>query len=245
MSWLFSQALVAAYSAAHCSDGEPSSPSSANPTPQAYLHSDRMTAFSRLSRFGMTFALLTESRGTELLTSYLAGFHVKTFRQPEKVQESTANAPDCGWKWRGSLAKYDRDSCSWKTRQCSLLGGLDEFSETWPKWGSMRDGEFLELSMPATLMDGKEYGLWPTPRKSDANTPSMVRTNAARNGDSAHRFQLREAMLSVTNNSDKKYAPPSLYEKLMGWTPEWTGLQPLETDRFRQWQQAHSGFCQE
>jgi site-specific DNA-cytosine methylase len=37
-----------------------------------------MTVFSRLSRFGMTFKPLTESRGEELLTLYLAGFPAKT-----------------------------------------------------------------------------------------------------------------------------------------------------------------------
>ena len=36
-----------------------------------------MTIFSRLSRFGMTYKLLTESRGEELLTLYLEDFHAK------------------------------------------------------------------------------------------------------------------------------------------------------------------------
>jgi hypothetical protein len=78
MSWLFSQALVEAYSGESCSDGEPFVPLNGNPTPQAYLSQDKMTKFSRLSRFGMTYAPLTESRGKELLTWYLAGFPVKT-----------------------------------------------------------------------------------------------------------------------------------------------------------------------
>lgn len=77
----YSPDLVAAYSAESCSDGEPSAPSNANPTPHAYLPNDRMTVFSRLSRFGITFAHLTESRGTELLTWFMAGFPVKTFRR--------------------------------------------------------------------------------------------------------------------------------------------------------------------
>jgi len=51
MSWHFSQALVAAYSADTSSGGAPCAPSSGNPTPLAFLCSDRMTVFSRLSRF--------------------------------------------------------------------------------------------------------------------------------------------------------------------------------------------------
>ena len=78
MSWLFSRALVEAYSGESCLDGEPFVQSNGNPIPQAYCALDRMTKFSRLSRFGMTYAPLTASRGEELLTLYLAGFPAKT-----------------------------------------------------------------------------------------------------------------------------------------------------------------------
>jgi hypothetical protein len=78
MSWLFSQALVAAYSADTSSAGEPSAPSNGNPIPQAYCAPDKMTAFSRLSRFGMTYAPLTATHGEAVLTSYLAAFPVRT-----------------------------------------------------------------------------------------------------------------------------------------------------------------------
>ena len=78
MSWLFSQALVEEFSEGISSDGELSALSSGNPIPQAYCAPDRMKGFSRLSRFGMTFAPLTENRGQELLTLYLAGFPART-----------------------------------------------------------------------------------------------------------------------------------------------------------------------
>jgi hypothetical protein len=79
MSWLFSQVLVEEFSEAICLDGEQSVQSSGNSTPQAYCAPDKMTGFSRLSRFGMTYKPLTESRGEELLTLYLEGFHAKTY----------------------------------------------------------------------------------------------------------------------------------------------------------------------
>ena len=79
MSWLYSQALVAEYLGENFSAGEQSVPLSGNPIPQAYCAPDKMTDFSRLSRFGMTYKPLTESRGEELLTLYLADFHAKTF----------------------------------------------------------------------------------------------------------------------------------------------------------------------
>ena len=78
MSWLFSQALVEEYLGDTSLDGEQSAPLSGNNTQQAYCAPDKMTKFSRLSRFGMTYKPLMETRGEELLTLYLAGFHAKT-----------------------------------------------------------------------------------------------------------------------------------------------------------------------
>jgi DNA (cytosine-5)-methyltransferase 1 len=82
MSWLFSQALVEEYSEASSLDGAQSAQSSGSHTQQAYCAPDKMTAFSKLSRFGMTYKPLTESHGRALLMSYLGAFHAKT-SQPQ------------------------------------------------------------------------------------------------------------------------------------------------------------------
>ena len=99
MSWLYSQALVEEYLAANSLDGEQSVQLSGNPIPQAYCAPDKMTDFSRLSRFGMTYKPLTENRGEELLTWYLEGFPARTSPLPEKAQELTENDQECGEKW--------------------------------------------------------------------------------------------------------------------------------------------------
>jgi hypothetical protein len=168
MSWLFSRALVEEYSGVTFSDGEPSAPLSASPTPQAYCSPDKMTACSRLFRFGMTFAPLTDALGEALLMSFLADFLVRTSAAQEKGLASTESAQGSGEKWHGSLARYDRDSCSWKTHQYSLLGGLTEFSETWPRWGLMRNGELFPLKTLVPHIDEKESGLWQTPVADDS-----------------------------------------------------------------------------
>ena len=80
MSWLFSQALVEEYSEASSLDGEQSAQSNGSHTQQAYCALDKMTAFSRLSRFGMTYKPLTATHGEALLMSYLEAFHAKTFQ---------------------------------------------------------------------------------------------------------------------------------------------------------------------
>jgi hypothetical protein len=78
MIWLFSQALVEDYSEGISLDGAQSAQSSGKPTQQAYCAPDKMTAFSRLSQFGMTYKPLTATHGEALLMSYLAAFHAKT-----------------------------------------------------------------------------------------------------------------------------------------------------------------------
>ena len=170
MSWLISQALmnslclqeqVEEYLAANSSDGEQSVPLNGNPIQQAFCAPDKMTDFSRLSRFGMMFKPLTEILGEELLMWYLEGFHVKTSAQQGVVQELTESDQECGEKWHASFVKFDPDSCSWKTHQCSLLGDLELFSETWPQWGLMRGGECWEQRMLEQTIRGTESGLSP------------------------------------------------------------------------------------
>ena len=184
MSWHYSQALVAEYLADTSLGGAPFAPLSGSPIPQAFLCSDRMTAFSRLSRFGMTFKPLTGTLGADVLMWFLAGFPAKTSAQPERAQELTAPEAGCGSTWHGSLARFDRATSSWRTPQCSLLEGLDKFSETWPRWGMMRNGECSEQSMPAHLTNETASGLWlPTPLASlGTNCGPNARNSSGRPG---------------------------------------------------------------
>jgi hypothetical protein len=161
MSWLFSQVLVVEYLGDISLDGEQSVPLSGNNTQLAYLQPDKMTEFSRLSRFGMMFKPLTETLGEELLMLYRADFHAKTSLPQVKEQGLTENAQECGKKWQGSFAKYDPSSCLWKTAQCSLIEDLTEFLQTWPTWGLMRNGECWERQTLGLNTIEKEYGLLP------------------------------------------------------------------------------------
>ena len=181
MSWLFSQALVAEYLGENSLDGEQSAPLNGKPTQQAYCAPDKMMAFSRLSQFGMMFKPLTANLGEELLMSYREDFHVKTLVPQEKAQALTENDQECGEKWRGSFVKYDPDSSLWKTHQCSLLGDLDEFLETWPQWGLMRDGECWEQRTLEQTIRGTESGSlenWPTPRSCSAMAATITPESA-------------------------------------------------------------------
>jgi hypothetical protein len=167
MSWLYSAALVAEYLGENFSDGEQSAPLSGSHTPQAYLSHDKM--ISSWSRFpsGMTLGHLTDIRGEELLMSFRAVFPVRILVQQEKAQELMESHQECGEKWQGSFTKYNPDSCLWKTHQCSLVGDLEEFSETWPAWGLMRNGECWEQRMSVQSIRETESGLSQPPPLSN------------------------------------------------------------------------------
>jgi hypothetical protein len=237
MSWLYSQALVVEYLGENFSDGAQSAPLSGNHTQQAYCAPDKMTGFSKLSRYGMTYKPLTENRGEELLTLYLAGFHAKTSAQQERAQESTETEAGCGEKWHASFAKYSPDLSLWRTAQCSLLGGLDEFSETWPQWGLMRDGECWEQRTLEQTIRGTESGSLPTPVKSDYKGTSKN-----------SKFQSRAIQYMAWDNgtgASTLYPNPLAYELLMGWPQRWTDLKPLAMDKFHCVQQQHGEFSQQ
>ena len=193
MSWLYSAALVEEYLADTSLDGEQFAQSSGNPTPQAYCAPDKMMVFLKLSRFGMTFKPLTENLGVELLTSYLGAFHVPTLVQPEKGQELMEKPLECGEKWHGSFTKYDPDSSSWKTHQCSLLGDLEEFSETWPQWGLMRNGECWEQKTLEQNIRGTEFGLSLLPTPTASMMPCEGTVRIMRKAWESGEFTLEEA----------------------------------------------------
>jgi len=167
MSWLYSRVLVEEFLVDTCLDGEQFAPLNGNPIPQAYCAPDKMTDFSRLSRYGMTYKPLTESRGEELLTLYREGFPVRTSQLQERGTAWTESAAGCGERWRASFAKYNPSTHSLRTPQCSLFEDSTESCVTLLSWGLMRDGECWEQLTLERLTKGTGYGLsqemWPTP----------------------------------------------------------------------------------
>lgn len=261
MSWHFSQALEAAYSEATCSGGEPSAPSNSTPTHGTFWSPGKTTDVSPRSRSGMTYAPSTADHGEALLTWFRAGFHARTSPAPEKEKVSTESGLDCGGRWLASLEKCGPDSYSWKTRQYSLLGGLESFSETWPRWGMMQNGECWELTTPGHLTEGTGSGLWQTPVADDAVDRMKGKINSR--GEPKLSAQVK-MWPTPTCNDAKNNGPPSQADRntpplnlivggalnpdwaewLMGWPIGWTDLKPLAMARFQQWRRSH-GVCSE
>lgn len=171
MSFIFSRALVEEFLEANCSESEPSAPSNSNPTPQAYCSPARMTAYSSLSRYGMTYAPLTDDRGAALLTWYLEASRARTFQPREKAPALTAPAPGSGGKCTELSMRYDRNSHSWKTHLCLWAEDLPESSVILPKSGTMRNGLCWERTTWEPRTSGNASGylhMIPTPTACNA-----------------------------------------------------------------------------
>ncbi len=234
MSWLFSRALVVEFLPAVSSGGGPSAPLNTTATPQAFLSRDRTTdAWSRFPS-GMTCEPLTEDHGEAVLMSFLEAFPVRISVVQGGAQGLTEREAGSGERWQGSFAKYDPGMSSWRTHQCSLLGGFTEFSETWPKWGSMRSGACWERTMLVPTTRGKESGLLPTPMKNLWPTPT------------AHNAKECAAPSEHNRNTPTLSAQaggklnPTWVAWLMGWPLGWTDLNASAMDKYQQWRQLHS-----
>jgi hypothetical protein len=77
---------------------------------------------------------------------------------------------------------------------------------------------------------------WPTPTVNDSKNSTLPPSQINHDNIPGALIRNGEAPGGQLN--------PTWVEWLMGWPLGWTDLKPLETDKFREWQQQHSGFCQ-
>jgi len=247
------QGLVEEYSGGCSLGGERFAPLSSTNMPAMYLSHGKTTDVSNLSRFGMTCEPLTESRGEALLMLFLAGFPVRTSAlQTPKPLDLTENEAGCGEKWHGSFVKYDHDSCLWRTHQCLLFGGLEGFSETWPRWGMMHLGECWARTAPGSVTCENESGLLPTMTKEtfgmwNAATLKLSNSGVRKSGAKVGvNFAWQMAMWHLQNGNKRNselIPDPFLYENMMGFPMGWTGLQDVAMDKFQVWYEMHGTFC--
>ena len=124
-----------------------------------------------------------------------------------------------GKNMHGLLAKYDPVSCSWKTPQISLFGGLEPFLGTFPRWGTMQDGECFRLPMLEHVTSEKECGYLPT--------PSAYGQGGSGNGKKWKKLNDREKLKRMEDW-------PPLLEIMMCWPTNWTENDVSETGKIRE-----------
>ena len=218
MSWLFSQALVAASLDPICLDGGQSAPSNTTPTRRVFLPSGKMTDFCRLSQYGMTFEPLMADRGEALLTSYLADFHVKPLA-PRLAAETLrkTSGRKCDGSWQMSLPGLS------SPRTCRPQR-LIRRATTSKRWVTKPEQFPLERRTWVATTFGSDIGFLHTPTtKANYSAASMQKWPSAR------------SFVTVFGRPH-----PTNQEWMMGWPLGWTDIQPLGTDRFQSWLSAHS-----
>lgn len=133
---------------------------------------------------------------------------------PGDGKESTELDPAFGPSTGGSFTSFDRGTSSWRTSQACLPGEWAEFSGTWPKSGSMRNGRCYQLANLVPHIHESACSFWPTPRAS-------ARDNCG--GSNARKKAIRNGTYIGRN------ANPNVGEWLMGFPMEYSDSQPLAT----------------
>lgn len=144
---------------------------------------DSVTESCQNSQSGTTCGLSTGDRGAGKSTVSVEASHAKTSPSLERARGLTESEAGCGASLRVLLARYDRDTRSWKTPQCSLFGDSDECLETFPKSGMMQNGLLWEQTMWARPTDANESGFWRTPDTGAGGTVSEKTLEEMANGN--------------------------------------------------------------
>ena len=222
MGWVMSAALVRAYENSRCSQeraaefsaatssgGEPSAPLSGSHTPHAYLSSDRTTAFFRLSRFGMTFAPLTDDRGADVLMWCQAGSRAKrTAQHLEDGLWLTISGRKCGGSWQMSLPGTYLPK-TWPGER------LTPQPTTLKRWVTRSGAVSYPRRTWVQTTFGPGIGYLHTPTTmANFCAPSMQKHPGCR--------AWRQVFGAVS---------PGAFEYLMAWPEGWTDLSPLETGK--------------
>jgi hypothetical protein len=208
------------------------------------LDTDTSTSLQELEVFPSA-----SSGPASLMTSLSvrAAFPVRTSATPGSVQASTASGAASGANTPVLLASYAPASCSWRTSQLCLDGALAEYSETWPRSGTMRNGTAYRLPPLVPRTSATAFSYWPTPNANNFNDGEGLETWLARrerekakhrNGNgfgtplaiavqmfptpTAHRWDgLQSHGVNVVSGS----LNPMWVELLMGFPPGWTDLE--------------------
>ena len=209
MSWHFSQGQEAASWEGNSLDGAPFALLKLLPIAGSDFYNANGKDTCRHSPSGMTLRHLMGGHGMDSLMWFLGDSPVRTYLPLAEAQESAGAEADCGPTLSGSLAKFNPSLYGWKTRQCSLFGGLMSFAETWPRWGMMHDGELFPLPTPSGLnllrevislhstTFGRESGFVqrvPTPTAHEAKSGGQ---NPDKRHAAGHQVSLRDAVKRV------------------------------------------------
>jgi hypothetical protein len=150
---------------------------------------------------------------------------VKTSALWGNARESADAKAGYGQNFSEPFGRYDHDSSSWRTLQCSLIRELESLSETWPRSGMTRSGIAYQLRPLVPLTSEIGRGLLPTPRKSRGFTNPTL--GKSRSDCLTTRITGRPILGTRPH--------PNFVEWMMGYPIGWTELEPSVTQSCIHW----------
>ena len=156
-------------------------------------------------------------------TSGLLDSPAKTLALPVSKRALMAQEVACSLNLCDWFAQYDLSTSCWRTSQASLVPGMDEYRESWPKRGIMLYGLTYPLPMSAHPIKGKggfvsaggggkNGRLWATPNLCG----NYNRKGASKTSGDGLATQVRVQSGGQLN--------PTWVELLMGFPKGWTDL---------------------
>ena len=220
MSWHYLRVQGGESSQDICLGGEPCAPLKSKTIHAEFYCNGKLMDSYLDSLSGTISAHSMESHGEEKSMSSAVDFHVKTLVPQAKESGLMESVQDFGEKWQGSFAKYNPDTHSLRTHQCSLFEDSTEYCVTLPKWGLMLNGECWEQQTLEHCTKGIESGLSPNlpPPPSKWPTPTTPSGGGNVGGSGAYKNAIKNGT-HIPHSIN-----PNLYEWLMGWPTGWTDL---------------------
>jgi len=240
MGWRYVPALVdfVSVSASPSTNTEQSVTSKKTNTVKKSSGKECGTVFCSTPRYGTTSRHSTPDHGEAWLTSYMLDSPVNPFPLPENENENPTTDL-YGPKSLGFLARYCRDSFSWRTLQSSLMGGSIVFSETWPSSGTMQNGMCFRRIVSAHRNAENASTFWPTVTVQTSNARDTTTTGIMHSGinliDAVRRFHLE----ICPNCGEKVTIDPIFTERMQGFPAGWSAIEPLEIQSFPSWLHSH------
>lgn len=261
MSWLYlPESVEASLGVDTSSDGKPFATSKLIHSDNPCSRPESETDCSMMLPFGTTLKLSMESRGQEKPMSSAEGFPV-SLSAPQDVISENEIPETSGRIPYASFAQYDRDSASWKTFQGCLFTDIsDEYLQTWPRAGMAYDGTAYRLQPLVPHTSVIAYSYLPTPKRADF-FPFTERLHRGMDVQVWMRMEkgkvCQKSGASISSSLRwcrdfmREYLRtggelnPEWIEVLMGYPIGWSGVEPVEMDKFRQWLQLHGSIFQE
>lgn len=178
---------------------------------------------------------------TEELRKWLAQAFPASRSQSQEISTPKMTSETCGPLRSMLFALYDQESHGLKTSQaCLALDISGESFPTWPRSGTMLNGECFQLPESEPRIKESAFSLLPTIAASEYKGTSTKRYLGSPHFKSGKMVE----GLRVGPNCPT-YLSPLFADWVMDFPSGWTDLKPLAMHNYQKWLERHGKHCNE